>query len=442
MVTTAPSQEEAPSRRPLLAASGAVALALEAGWTIALIHDPPDFHPLKRALPSEHELPVAARVKVELDRLAALLVQLGSVAGVATAKLVASVDAMRSSWDVGTSKAADLDERLQGLNFAVIETLAGTGRTVSLAYSFGRSLRATVALSSSLGENTKQERLKIEFGAGRIATLQAQLRVLAPLLGADAASIVGTSLAWWAALTRAAFDPLVPGRIRRGHGDATAERLCHALLRQGDAWIDLLTGSQSTEDLMTPEGYVRAGEVAAARAARLLWQTVRHYWPLALLVALGTAAVIYFAIHDLQDAAKILTEIGAVGAALGITSAGLASTAGRLAKSGMRPIYEIAENDAKAWAITMLPNVPLTRRAVANLRRLGIPPGDAGIAASPTPGGTVAAPSSVPRHGPQREAERVTQSDRSGNGPGSTAAVDGGDRSDGPVDGKATSARQ
>lgn len=433
MATTAPLQEAAPSRRPLLAASGAVALALEAGWTIALIRDPPDFSPFERALPSEHELPVAARVKVELDRLAALLERLGSVAGVATAELVASVDAIRSSWDVGKSKAADLDERLRSLNFAVIEILAGTGRTVSLAYAFGRSLRATVALSSSLGEKTTQERLKIEFEAGRIATLQVQLRVLAPLLGSDAASIVGTSLAWWAALTRAAFDPLVTGRIRRGHGDVTAERLRDALLRQGDAWIGLLTGSQSTEDLMTPEGYVRAGEVAAARAARILWQTIRHYWPLALLVALGTAAVIYFAIHDLQETAKILTEIGAVVAGLGITSAGLASTAGRLAKTGMRPIYEIAENDAKAWAITMLPKVPLTRRAVANLRRLGIPPGDAGIAASPTSGGTVAS---------QREADRVTRAVRRGNGLGSTAAVDGGDPSEEPVDGKATSARQ
>jgi hypothetical protein len=45
-----------------------------------------------------------------------------------------------------------------------------------------------------------------------------------------------------------------------------APELIGSLLRQGDAWINLLVGTESTQVLLTPEGLVAAGVHALRRS--------------------------------------------------------------------------------------------------------------------------------------------------------------------------------
>lgn len=352
----------------------AVAFALETGWTMALLSEPLHESHFKRLLPSEHELPVEQRIKVELTRLRALLVRLKDTMPSAD-PAVPVADWVANSGDYAGDGRAALVAQLEDLNVALLASFACVGREAGMGYTLGRSLRTTTEPPTGKPDDTMATRLRSEFEPGRVNKLQGWLRTLAPLLG-DGAAVVSESLGWWAYLVQAAFDPATPGSVRWGERDRTAEALHRSLRDQGDVWLALLLGTAATADLLTPEGYARAGEIAVDRAARIAWRALLHFWPVPAVVLAALGGVSYLAFADLgTKVSKAFTEIAAVGVSLGITGQGLASTAGRLTKEGMGRVYESSKSDAAAWAITEPPRLSLTHGAVAALRRRGVPPG-------------------------------------------------------------------
>lgn len=355
-----------------------VAVALETGWTMALLCGPLADSNFDRVLPSEDELPVGARVQVELSRLSYLLQRLQTA--LPWCKPAVANPDLLTGWGDGTGAGAKatLVAQLKTLNTDLLRAFACAGREVGIAYSLGRSLRTTVdpSPSSDPAKDEMSARLLVEFRRSRINKLQNWLRTLAPHFGNGRATVVGASLGWWTYVVEAAFDPEVPGSVRQGRADATGEALHRGLREQGDVWLALLLGAREATDLLTPEGYARAGEAAVDRAARIVRRALMHYWPgfVVLLAALG--GVSYLVFTGLGSAAsKVFTEIGAVAGSLGITASGIASTVGRLTKEGMGPVYECAKRDAEASAITEIPRVSLTHGAVAALRRAGVPGG-------------------------------------------------------------------
>ena len=130
----------------------------------------------------------------------------------------------------------------------------------------------------------------------RVFKLQEWLSTLAPRLPPDSAAIVSASIGRWCDLTTTIFDPKSPGSPRRfgpsySSKGEIAVKLRDSLLPQGDAWLNLLVGAESSDGLLTPEGFVAAGEAALGRTARIIRKIVLHYWAALLILAVVLAGL-------------------------------------------------------------------------------------------------------------------------------------------------------
>lgn len=392
--------------------SAAITLAVDIGWTMAVLFGtlrepfpkaPPP--PVEDRLPTEHELPPADRRALETVRVNTLLNQLGALLK----------DSLPQARVPNVQPDCD-DKALTQTNLVILEWLAVAGREFGVAYQLGRSLRDTadpplrpappstdkeqqevVARVTSLktvpprgGSMSAEERAKSEFAArdalmkqlsrSRVSTLQDWLSTLMPDLPADSAAIVSASIGRWGDLISTIFDPNFPGGLRRFRGRSeldVAGELTTSLLRQGDAWVNLLIGAESSQGLLTPEGDVAAGEAALGRTARIVKRIAAHYWFVLVILAAALGGVLYFAASGIGGAGRAWTEIAAVASTLGVTYKGIANAAIRLSKQAEKPIFGLEKIDAMAWAVTTFPaGIQLNLRGTRALRRSGIfPPG-------------------------------------------------------------------
>ena len=368
-----------PARRPAQAPEPpgptAEQLALEAGWTMAVLYGTIEPIPADKisGLRTANELLPADRRHLERDRLRHLLQSLAAMRDFAGSGLPTEVPALAE--DDAARKDA-----LTSLNLAILCALAVTRQETQLAYELGRSLRDT---ANPPDQHPPALTLPRVFARDRIATIQGWLAELSSGLPpyaelpsglpAQAAAVVAASLGRWSE-----FATVTAGasRARLKNGDRTtlAETMDRYLLRQGDLWLMLLTGARSTSGLLSPDGYVAAAELALRRSAAIVRRILRRYWPALLIGALALGAVLYLAVAYLGGAAKVWTSIGAIAGSLGITAQTVASTIKRLAAEAERPVFLLAEEDVMAWAITTMPPLRLGPRQVRQLRRAGIAP--------------------------------------------------------------------
>ena len=364
-VLTAAQPSGQPAPPPMTAAQ----LALHAGWTMAVLYGriqapPADDFP---ELPTEHELQPPERRELELKRLRHLLRQLAHRPGMKGSGLPTEVPA-----DNGDETA--LSGALRALNLALLEALAVASPDVQLGYELGRSLRDTVnpPLEFAHGGTSPAPALARQLARGRVAKLQEWLRTLSTQFPQHTAAIVAASLGRWSEF--AAVTVSTTSRVRQGDGEHVATRMSEYLLPQGDLWLQLLTGGRSASGLLSPEGYVAAGELALHRSAAIVRQVLRRYVVELLILAAALGGVLYLAVAYLGGAAKVWTSIAAIGGSLGISARTITSATSRLAAEAERPVFGMAEEDAMAWAITTLPPVKLTARGVRQLRQAGVAP--------------------------------------------------------------------
>jgi hypothetical protein len=338
-------------------------------------------------LPTEHELSERDRVTLELGRLECLLTQL-SVAVPADPAHPIPPDAapLRAAWHPpadasfaagwATAKLA-LRTALVPFNLSLLAALGCVGPEPELAYELGRALRDTAnppGARDAIAEAEVTKAVNTALSRPRVNKLQQWLFTLTPLLPADAGPIVGASLGRWSAFAWVVLHPKSesPGALRKGTIDAQARQLLPDLLEQGDVWLNLLIGTEPTSGLLTPESYVAAGEASLSRTARIIRRVLVHYWVALIVLAVALAFVLWLSATYLGGAGRVWTEIAAIAGALGVTAKGIGSSVGRLTEAAEKPIYQLEEVDAMAWAITMLPKVELTPTGVHALRRSGI----------------------------------------------------------------------
>jgi hypothetical protein len=314
-------------------------------------------------LPTANELNKTDRRKLESDRLGHLLRRLAAMPGFAGSSLPTKVpahDGNEEAWEAA----------LLRLNLDILCALAATRQETQLAYELGRSLRDT---ANPPDQHPPKPTLSRVFARDRIATLQGWLAELSSQFPPQTAVVVAASLGRWnefAAVTAGTSS----ARLKSGDRTKPAETMYKYLLRQGDLWLMLLTGAYSAAGLLSPEGYVAAGELALRRSAAIVRGILRHYWAALLVGAIALGAILYLAVTYLGGAAKVWTSITAIVGSLGITAQAVASTTARLAAEAERPVYAAAEEDVMAWAITSLPPLRLPPRQVRRLRKAGIAP--------------------------------------------------------------------
>jgi hypothetical protein len=321
-------------------------------------------------LPSEHELAQGQRRELELDRTHALIERLKPYLAAESVTMLGTVECANPP-----TQAELLD-----VNFAVLKALACTDRQLELAYELGRSLRDTAnppVAQNAPGEAQLEIALKAQLSHRRVEKLQEWLSTLSKDLAPDSAAIVGASVGRWSDFTATVLEKSSPGSLRwRRTGvnskPGVVSRTISALLGQGDVWLNVLTGTETTAGLLTPEAYVAAGEAALGRTARIVRRVVFHYWVAFVLLACALGAVIWLAANDLSGAGRVWTQIAAVAGALGVSTKGIANGVVRMSGAAEKPIYQAEKLDAMAWAVTTLPRVKLNNRGVRALRRSGI----------------------------------------------------------------------
>jgi hypothetical protein len=362
-----PANAPQPLGQPAQPPMTPVQLAFYAGWTMALLYgriQPPPADDVIE-LATTHELQPDQRRVLELKRLTHLLQQLASWPDIGGSGLPTEVVA-------GDASEKTLSDTLPAFNLSVLEALAVTGPEVELAYELGRSLRDTA--------NPPPERaaphapaLARQLGRARVAKLQEWLATLSTQFPEHTAAIVAASLGRWSEFAAVTVQPARP-RLKRGKRADAAATMRDYLLPQGDLWLMLLTGVRSTSGLLSPEGYVAAGELALHRSGVIVRQIIRRYAVELLVVAAALGGIIYLTVSTLGGAAQVWTTIAAVSGSLGIAAQGITSATARLTAEAERPVLAMAEEDAMAWAVTTLPAVGLKFRAVRQLRRAGIGP--------------------------------------------------------------------
>jgi hypothetical protein len=353
---------------------GPVQLALYVGWTMAVLYGTIPLAPENRPsqLPTVNELVPEQRRELELARLRYLLTGL--------------LPDFTGSAGIGEIPCGDDDHQrqtrrsaLESLNLAILTALTASRPELQLAYELGRSLRDTANPPGGDADiGTQLERR-------RIAKLQDWLATLSPEFPPLTAAVVAASVGRWSDLvavtTSEGTHP--PGRLAsplrsRSHRTLApaAETMYSYLLQQGDVWLMLLIGELQTSGLLTPEGYVSAGEAALRRSAAIARGILRHYWFGLLCVAAALGGTLFLAARYLEGGGKVWTSIACIAGALGVSAQTVASTSARLAAEAERPVFAVAEEDAMAWAITTIPPLILAGRSVRRLRRAGVTAND------------------------------------------------------------------
>ncbi len=347
-----------------------VPLALYAGWTMALLYGTIPHAPANglAQLPTVNELAPEERRQLELARLRHLLTRL--LPGFAGSASISEVPRGGSDQQQRTRRS-----KLQSLNLAILTALTATRPELQLAYQLGRSLRDTANPPGGDAD------LGTQLARGRIAKLQEWLLTLAPEFPPRTAAVVAGSMGRWSDLAAVTVDK--SGTMRAAgwlrppsHRTqaTTAETMYSYLLQQGDVWLMLLIGELGTSGLLTPEGYVSAGETALRRSAAIVRRILRHYWFGLLCVVAALGGTLFLAARYLEGAGKVWTSIACIAGSLGVSVQTIASTSARLAAEAERPVFAVAEEDAMAWAITTMPRLTLTVRSVRRLRRAGVAP--------------------------------------------------------------------
>lgn len=349
----------------------AVQLALHAGWTIALLygHIPQPASDNPKQLPTVHELDSHDRVRLELGRLNHLLEQLAALPDYSGSGLPTNIR------DLGSIGSPEYQGKLKRFHTEVLDALATATPETELAYQLGRSIRDTVNPPAG-PQDPRAPALASQLARGRIAQIQEWLAALSAHLPPHTAAIVGASMGRWSELAAVTMDTQATAlkKARNGGEEQFARDMCAYLLPQGDLWLMLLIGERPTAGLLGPEGYVAAGEATLRRSAKIVRRVLRHFWFLLLLMAATLSGILYLAVTYLGGAAKVWTSIAAIGGSLGISGKSITSAIGRLGAEAERPVFGLEQEDAMAWAITMLPHVGLKSRGVRQLRRADVMP--------------------------------------------------------------------
>jgi hypothetical protein len=345
---------------------GPVQLALYAGWTMAVLYGTIPLAPANRPsqLPTVNELIPEQRRELELARLQYLLT--GLLPDFADSARISRVPRGDDDQQQRRRRSA-----LESLNLSILTALTATRPELQLAYELGRSLRDTANPPGGDAD------LGTQLGRQRVARLQDWLVTLSPEFPPLTAAVVAASIGRWSEVAAVTVDTSGSARNHRTQAP-TAETLYSYLLQQGDVWLMLLIGELQTAGLLTPEGYVSAGEAALRRSGAIVRGILRHYWFGLLCVAAALGGTLFLAARYLDGAGKVWTSIACIAGALGVSIQTIASTSARLAAEAERPVFAMAEEDAMAWAITTMPPLTLAARSVRRLRRAGVA-GDASL---------------------------------------------------------------
>jgi hypothetical protein len=346
---------------------GATAFAL--GWQMAQLYGPlqrPRAESPLDHLPSIAEYDSRDRMDLGFDEVRSLLKR----ACLDDLEPYGAVDACRTENPVRRRDALRL------LHFGALDALECKDPSQAASYELGRALSDLCWLPDSdhpLPPGTRRVDVLLgQFRRDRLAGLQGwldQMGTLAP----QTAPIVSRSVQNWSVWVDANAKKLTSA------WDAHESVVVGALRNQSTAWYQLLS-SERTEPIHPPMGaWIHAGESIVRSTRALFVRVVSWFWPVILVILAATGGLLYLALNDAEGTARVWTSILTVVA--GLTAAGFSIRTGatHLAGGLEQTVWQAAELEARAWAVTWLPTIHQGWLSRYRLRRAGVdPPSSAG----------------------------------------------------------------
>ncbi len=145
------------------------------------------------------------------------------------------------------------------------------------------------------------------------------------------------------------------------------------LRAQGKLWRGMLSGEVVPTDVLDAGSYIAGSAAMMARLKDLIGRFLAQYWVIVVAAFVVVAVVVaLLALLPSYDATnKIVTEIAAVAAALGLSVKGVTSTLGRTIASAEAPLWQSELDESCAVAATRLPaSVPIKRSEKAVVGRI------------------------------------------------------------------------
>ncbi len=341
---------------------GATAFGL--GWQMAQLYGPlqqPRAESPLDHLPSIAEYDTRARMDLGLDEVRSLLRR----ACLDDVERHGAVDACRTEDPVGRRYA------LRRLHFRALDTLECEDPSQAASYELGRALSDLCWMPDSdhqLKEGTRRvDVLFDQFRRDRLAILQGwleQMSTLAP----QTAPIVSRSVQNWSDWLDANAKKL------KSDWAAHESTVVAALRNQSTAWYQLLS-SERTEPVHPPMGaWIHAGEAIVRSTRALFVRVVSWFWPVIVVILAATGGLLYLALNDAEGTARVWTSILTIAAGLGAAGFSIRSGATRLSGGLEQTVWQAAELEARAWAVTWLPTIHQGWLSRYRLRQAGVDP--------------------------------------------------------------------
>jgi hypothetical protein len=363
--TKAVSASRPPTNQPNQAATTAAM-----GWQMAQLYGPlaADMRPDATGdhLRAVAEYQGAARGQLVISELKSLLLQAG-LADVDTSGL--------DGWADKDAKARD--QAVVALHEQILDSLAARDPAEAASYQLAAALSDTCWLPDTarqLPQNTPRSQVFFDqFGRDRLAELQGWLGTMSPLAPQTAPAVSRSLDNWanWIATNRSS--------LQKDWGSHEAPVVA-ALRMQAQAWYGWLSSQNSDASALPTGAWVHAGEQILRTAHTLTVRMLRWFWPAVVVLLAVTGGLLYLAISNATETAKVWTSLVAVAGSAGVAIAGLRTGAKRLATGLEHTMWEAATIDALAWNITWLPTLQHKRldRYLLHyrLRKVGVdPPG-------------------------------------------------------------------
>jgi hypothetical protein len=326
------------------------ATALNLGWTMAELYDH-DWRP-KTDLPAPaDDLPgigafsPSQQAEMRLDAIDACLAALHDTLAAAGQDPLPSTADVRALYRDPNSQAEPAKVSVNKLHFDIARTLAASDPNLGKAYGLGR------ALSDTVRSPTDQADLVERFKHFRLETLRRWLNDLASDLPAHAAKGVLLSLSRWEGWA---------ANVAVASGDewaAARENVRRTLRKQGELWRAALCGEKDPRDALTADDYADAASDVARRGLAIAARVLARY---GVAIALVVAVVVALAVFVVTNpTSQLVTGLGAVAAALGITWKGVGSVSERLALALGKPLWGAGLDAAVGEGLTALPVRPV-----------------------------------------------------------------------------------
>ena len=147
-----------------------------------------------------------------------------------------------------------------------------------------------------------------------------------------------------------------------------------ALDAQSGSWRGLLSGQIDATAQPSVQAWMQAGESMVRTARQVGGRILRHFWIVLVAVLAIVAGLIYLVFENTtkQDATRIWASIVTIAGGFGITGTTLRGGMRRVTTSIEVPVVQAAEVDARAWAATVLPTLPMGPVRLHRLRNRGV----------------------------------------------------------------------